>query len=93
MYIIIKYGGKKMQTYNATNARANLFNILNDVNENHEPIQITGKKGNAIILSEADWRAIEETLYLSSVPGLIPSLKESLNEPIEDMEDANEVEW
>lgn len=82
-----------MQTYNVTTARANLYSILNEVNENHEPVHITGKKGNAVIISEGDWRAIEETLYLSSVPGLIAGLKESMREPLEDMVDANEVQW
>ncbi len=82
-----------MQTINVTNARANLFNIINEVNENHEPIQILGKKGNAVILSEDDWKAIEETLYLMSVPGLGKSIKEGMEIPLEECIQESEVDW
>ena len=82
-----------MQTYNVTNARANLYSLLNEVVQNHTPIQILGKSGNAVLLSEEDWRSIEETLYLYSVPGMVESIKEAANEPLEDCISADEVEW
>ena len=53
-----------MRTINVTKARANLYKLLIEASESHEPIQITGKKSNAILVSEEDWRSIQETLYL-----------------------------
>lgn len=82
-----------MQTYNVTAARTSLYNILNEVNENHEPVQITGKNGNAVVISEKDWKSIEETLCLYAVPDLVMELKESLCEDIQYMKSADEVEW
>ena len=82
-----------MQTYNVTNARANLYALLNEVNQNHTPIQIVGKNGNGILISEEDWRSIEETLYLSSIPGMVESILEGSKEPLEDCIPEEEVEW
>ena len=61
-----------MTTLTATEARANLYRLLDEVSETHEPILITGKRANAILISEDDWRAIEETIYLLSIPGTGP---------------------
>jgi prevent-host-death family protein len=80
-----------MTTITATEARAKLYSLLDEVAITHEPILITGKRANAILLSEADWRAIEETMYLLSVPGMRESILEGLNTPVEDCLD--EVEW
>lgn len=82
-----------MITYNVTNARADLYKLVNRVNEDHAPIQIQGKTGDAILVSAEDWRAIEETLYLNSIPNLVEDLIDSLDEPLETMKDADEVEW
>ncbi len=60
-----------MKTINATKARANIYKLLEEANSSNEPIQITGKRNNAILISEDDWRAIEETLYLLSIPGML----------------------
>jgi len=79
-----------MRTINVTKARADLYNLLLETSESHEPIQITGKKTNAVLLAEEDWRAIQETLYLSSVPGMRESIIEGLNTDIEDTE---ELDW
>lgn len=54
-----------MKTYNVINARAKLYNLANQVNEGHAPIQIQGKKGDAVLISAEDWSAIKETLYCS----------------------------
>jgi len=80
-----------MRTITATKARANLYKILDDANESGEPIQITGKRSNAILLSENDWRAISETLYLLSIPGMRESIREGLNSAIDECD--TEIEW
>ena len=72
-----------MKTFTVTSARTNLYSLLDDVNSSHTPIQIIGKRGNAVLISEDDWRSIEETLYLRSIPGLFESIHESLSEPLE----------
>jgi len=73
-----------MKTINITKARAKLYQLIDEASEIHEPIQITGKRSNAILISEDDWRAIQETLYLTSVPGMRESIIEGLNTPIEE---------
>lgn len=84
-----------MQTsYNITNARADLYKIVESVNQSHEPISITTKTGNnAVLLAESDWKAIQETLYLNSIPGLAERILEGDNENLEDMVDAEELDW
>ena len=76
-----------MPTLTVTEARSKLYKLLDDVAESHEPILITGKRTNAVLISEADWRAIEETMYLLSVPGMSESIIEGLNTPIESLSD------
>ena len=80
-----------MKTINVTKARANLYRLLNEAAENHEPIQITGKKSNAVLVSEEDWRAVQETLYLTSIPGMRESIIEGLKTPIEEC--IEELDW
>lgn len=79
-----------MRTINVTNARADLYNLLLETAESHEPIQITGKKSNAILVSEDDWRSIQETLYLLSIPdmreSIVVGLKSVVNEDIEELD-------
>ena len=70
-----------------TEARQTLFGLVNRVNESHEPITITGKRGNAVLVSEEDWRSIQETLYLKSIPGVWESIEEGMNESIEECSD------
>ncbi|MEM9272919.1 MAG: type II toxin-antitoxin system Phd/YefM family antitoxin [Cyanobacteria bacterium P01_F01_bin.143] len=70
-----------------TEARQKLFGLVDQVNESHEPVTITGKRGNAILVSEEDWRAIQETLYLKSIPGVWKSIEEGINESIEECSD------
>ena len=80
-----------MRTINVTKARANLYNLLIEASESHEPIQITGKKSNAILVSEEDWRSIQETLHLISIPGMRKSIVEGLNADLES--DTRELDW
>ena len=70
-----------MNTINITNARANLFQLVSDVNKGFNPVNIINNKGeNAILLSESDWRDIEETIYLNSVPGFSDSIEKARKE-------------
>lgn len=71
-----------MQTLTATQARKNIYQLLELLEKNHETVQITGKTTNAILITESDWNAIQETLYLLSVPGMRESIKKGLKIPI-----------
>ena len=68
-------------TVTATKARATLYRLLANVQDGNEPIVITGKQGNAVLISEDDWRAVEETLYLLSIPGMRDSIRSGMKEP------------
>ena len=72
-----------MTTIKATEARARLYKLLDETAESHEPIQITGKRSNAVLISEEDWRSIQETLYLLSIPGMRDSIRKGLKIPVE----------
>jgi antitoxin YefM len=72
-----------MTTLTATEARAKIYKLLDQAASSHEPIQITGKRYNAVLLSEEDWRAIQETLNLLSIPGMRESIRKGLKTPIE----------
>lgn len=80
-----------MPTITATEARKNLYKLLDEVSESHEPVQITGKRGNAILIAEDDWRAVQETLYLHSVPGMKESIVEGLKTPVDECDE--ELDW
>ncbi len=69
-----------MQTLSVSEARANLYRLIDQTTESHEPIIITGKRSNAVLISSEDWSAIQETLYLLSVPGMRESIKEGMLE-------------
>ncbi len=71
-----------MTTLTASAARTKLYNLLDKVAESHEPVQIMGKRHDAILISEEDWRAIKETLYLLSVPGMRESIQKGLKTPV-----------
>jgi prevent-host-death family protein len=73
-----------MITINATNARQNFFKLLDQTAESGEVVNIVSKRNSAYLVSESDWRSIEETLYLLSVPGMRESIIEGLNTPIEE---------
>lgn len=80
-----------MKTITATQARKEIYHLVEDVDINHEPIQITGKRTNAILLSETDWKSIQETLYLMSIPGMRESIKEGLNTSLDDCD--TDIDW
>jgi antitoxin YefM len=80
-----------MNILNATEARAKLYRLIDEAAETHEPIVITGKRRNAVLVSEEDWNAISETMYLLAVPGMRESIKEGLNEKLPDC--SKELDW
>ena len=82
-----------MSAINITNARKELYSLVEDVNRYSEPALIVSKKGNAVLVSENDWNAIQETIYLNSIPGMVESIKKGMETPIEDCVSEEDVEW
>ena len=80
-----------MQTISATEARSKIYQLLDDAAASHEPVQITGKRCNAVLVSEGDWRAIQETLYLSSIPGMRESIISGISTPVAECDD--KLDW
>ena len=78
-----------MTTISATRARAQLYKLIEA--SVHEPIQITGKRGNAVLVSEADWANIQETLHLAAIPGMGASIRSGLKEPLK--KSAKKLRW
>ena len=83
-----------MNAMNVTKAGANLFKIMALVNDNSQPLTLTNSKGkNAVLVGQNDWNAIQETMYLNSVPGMTESLIKGKNTPLADCLSEDEVEW
>ncbi|MBX2999413.1 MAG: type II toxin-antitoxin system Phd/YefM family antitoxin [Caldilineaceae bacterium] len=80
-----------MPTLTVTEARSSLYQLVDSVADSHEPVLITGKRTNAVLVSEEDWRAINETLYLLNIPGMRESIVEGMQIPMDECSD--EVEW
>ncbi len=80
-----------MTTLSATEARTKLYRLIDQASLSHEPIIITGKRGNAVLISEDDWRSIQETLYLLNIPNMRDSIREGLATPIEECEE--DLDW
>ena len=80
-----------MPTLTATEARSNLYRLIDEAASSHEPIVITGKRGNAVLISEDDWRSIQETIYLLNIPGMRDSIRNGLNMPIDECKE--DLEW
>jgi PHD/YefM family antitoxin component YafN of YafNO toxin-antitoxin module len=72
-----------VKTISATSARSDLYRLIDSTLSDHEPVQITAKRGNAILVAEEDWRAIQETLFLLSIPGMRDSIRAGMAEPVE----------
>ncbi|MDA8082346.1 MAG: type II toxin-antitoxin system Phd/YefM family antitoxin [Nitrospiraceae bacterium] len=70
-----------MTTLSASEARKRLYSLVDEVKDSHEPVQIVGRRSSAVLISEEDWKAIEETLYLVSIPGMRESIKKGLKTP------------
>ena len=80
-----------MTTLTASQARANLYRLIDQAAESHEPILISGKQNSAVLLSAEDWQAVQETLFLLSVPGMRESIREGMAEPL--AKSARKLNW
>jgi PHD/YefM family antitoxin component YafN of YafNO toxin-antitoxin module len=80
-----------MTTLNATEARSKLYALIDETTTSHQPIVITGKRGNAVLLAEEDWIAINETLHLLSIPGMRESIREGMDAKLEECD--QELDW
>lgn len=80
-----------MPTLTATEARSKLYGLIDETISTNEPIIIKGKRGNAVLISEDDWRAIQETIYLLNIPGMRQSIRDGLATPIEKC--TKELDW
>jgi prevent-host-death family protein len=80
-----------MAVITASNARANLYRLIDQTNKSHDPVVISGKRNNAVLISEEDWNSIQETLYLISIPGMRESIVNGMKEPL--AESIKELSW
>lgn len=80
-----------MTVLSATEARSNFYRLMDQASSSHEPILITGKRGNAVLISEDDWKSIQETMFLLSIPGMRESIRDGLSTPVEDCKE--ELDW
>ncbi|WP_416867526.1 MAG: type II toxin-antitoxin system Phd/YefM family antitoxin [Imperialibacter sp.] len=80
-----------MKSLSITEARKNMYKLIDEATETHQPVQITGKRNNAVLVSEEDWRAIQETLYLISIPRMRESIVTGMKTPLEETTD--KLDW
>jgi len=80
-----------MPTLTATEARSKLYRLIDETTNSHQPVIITGKRGNAVLVSEEDWQSLQETLYLLSIPGMRESIREGLATPVDECE--QDIDW
>ncbi len=80
-----------MTTLTASEARANLYRLMDQAADSHQPIHIAGKRTNAVLIAAEDWQAIQETLHLLAVPGMRESIKEGMAEPLD--QSAEALDW
>jgi len=80
-----------MTGISATEARSNLYRLIDEAAEAHQPIMITGKRNKAVLVSEEDWSAIQDTLHLLSVPGMRESIREGMDTPVDECDEA--LDW
>ena len=80
-----------MKVITATRARSQLYSLIDEAVESREPVQILGKRGSAVLLSAEDWSALQETLYLVSIPGMRQSIREGMATPVDKC--AKELKW
>jgi prevent-host-death family protein len=80
-----------MPTLTASEARAGLYRLIDQAAESHQPIVISGKRANAVLISEEDWSAIQETLYLMAIPGMRESIKDAMSQPLDKTK--KDIKW
>ena len=81
----------EMTMISITNARTNLYRLVDEAVQTHKPVVIAGKRGNAVLLAEEDWNSINETLYLLSIPGMRESIVDGINTNLEECD--QELDW
>lgn len=82
-----------LRSCTSSQARETLYRLMDDISDSHQPFLITGRRNNVVMISEEDFRAMEETLYLLSVPGLRESLLKASKESLDDCLDSKDVQW
>ena len=80
-----------MTTLNMSEARKRFYQLADEADKEHRPILITGKRNNVVLISEDDWHSIQETLHLSSIPGMVESIQEGIKTSASEMSD--HLEW
>lgn len=83
----------EMNHMNLSTARKNFYHLVDEVNETHIPVLLTGKNKEAVLLSKEDWNAIQETLYLQSIPGMVESIVDADSEPISEGTKLKDMKW
>ena len=82
-----------MKPFTVREVRDNLYRLIDEVAQSHQPITIKGKRNDAVLISREDWEAISETIYLNSIPGMTESIKSAATEPLEKGTPLDELEW
>lgn len=80
-----------MAVLTVSQARANLYRLVDEASDSHQPIRIAGKRNSAVLVSEEDWQAIQETMFLLSIPGMRKSIRDAMAEPLS--KSATELSW
>jgi len=80
-----------MPTLTVTEARSKLYRLIDETTNSHQPIIITAKRGNAVLVSEEDWQSLQETLYLLSIPGMRESIREGIATPVDECK--QDINW
>lgn len=80
-----------MTVLNASEARSNLYRLIDQTNDSHEPVFISGKRNSAVLIAEEDWKAMQETLFLVSIPGMKESILDGMKEPLE--KSSRKIDW
>ena len=80
-----------MQTLSASHARTNLYRLIDEASNSHQPVVITGKRNNAVLVSQEDWSAIQETLFLLSIPNMRESIREGMSTPVSEL--SSQLDW
>lgn len=80
-----------MTAISASEARANLYRLIDEAAATHQPLVISGKRNRAVLIAEEDWEAIQESLFLLSIPGMRESIREGIETPVEEC--SEDLDW
>ena len=82
-----------MKPFTAKEAKDNLYSLIDEVANNHQPISIKGENNDAVLISREDWEAIAETVYLNGIPGMVESIKQAAAEQLSEKTPLEELDW